>query len=259
LKFFDEMHLGRQTFVAALLWLSLLPTAAVYSQPNPAMGVNSQSDGIHVYAAPDDSAPSIAVLLVGENTMPVAESQGAGGVKWYLVKTKGGVVGWIKQSDSEQSKKIATFFRSLPREADGVSIDSPKTPPANALSGSIIVPVNLSGRSVIVPVTFNRTLTANLLLDTGASVTMISRRIASSLALYSTRSGLFSGIGGRVVAQIARVDSIKVGDAEVGGMSVSIYDFAASPQIDGLLGMDFLGRFRVSVDSAKQVLVLSPR
>ena len=76
---------------------------------------------------------------------------------------------------------------------------------------------------MIVPVTLNRTLTANLLLDTGASMTMISRRIASSLPLYPTRSGLISGIGGTVVAQIVRLDSIEVGDAEVNGMSMSIH------------------------------------
>jgi aspartyl protease family protein len=112
---------------------------------------------------------------------------------------------------------------------------------------------------MIVPVTLNRTLTANLLLDTGASMTMISRRIASSLALYPTRSGLISGIGGRVVAQIVRLDSIKVGDAEVNGMSISIHEISVNPQFDGLLGMDFLGRFQLSMDPAKSALILSPR
>jgi len=200
------------------------------------------------------------VLLPGESATPVAESQGAGGIKWHLIKIRSGAVGWIKQSDSEQSKKVDNFFRALPREAGGVSVDVAKTSAANAPGGSLIVPVNLSDGSMIVPVTLNRTLTANLLLDTGASMTMISRRIATSLALYPTRSGLISGIGGRVVAQIVRLDSIKVGDTEVNGMSISIHDISVNPQFDGLLGMDFLvGRFQLSMDPAKSALILSPR
>lgn len=90
-------------------------------------------------------------------------------------------------------------------------------------------------------------------------MTMISRRLAASLAIPSTGAGLFSGIGGTVSAQIARVDSIKVGDAEVSGMTVSIHDVSRFPQFDGLLGMDFLGRFQVSVDAAKKLLVLTTR
>jgi aspartyl protease family protein len=113
--------------------------------------------------------------------------------------------------------------------------------------------------SIIVPVTLNRTLNANLLLDTGASMTMVSRRIATALALYATSSRQFSGVGGNVTAQIARVDSLKVGDAEVNGMPVSIHDLSQTPVFEGLLGMDFLGRFQVSVDTAKRVLVLNPR
>jgi predicted aspartyl protease len=117
----------------------------------------------------------------------------------------------------------------------------------------------VNGRSVIVPVTFNRSVNANLLLDTGASMTMISPRLATTLALPSTGAGLFSGIGGTVSAPIARVESIKVGDAEISGMAVSVHDVSRFPHFEGLLGMDFLGRFQVSVDAAKKLLVLTPK
>ena len=58
-------------------------------------------------------------------------------------------------------------------------------------------------------------------------------------------------------APVARIESIKVGDAEVSGMMVSIHDAARFPQFEGLLGMDFLGRFQISVDWDKQLLVLT--
>ncbi|MGH7797683.1 MAG: aspartyl protease family protein [Candidatus Binatia bacterium] len=215
--------------------------------------------GIPVYAAADDSALTIGTLAMGEKVTPIAETQSGGGIKWYLVKTKSGVVGWIRHKDNEQSKNAENFFRSLPTEPAGIAVEIQPSSADAARRGAVIIPVHVKGRSVIVPVTFNRSVNANLLLDTGASMTMISRRLATNLALPSSGAGLFAGIGGTVSAQIARVDSIKVGDAEVSGMAVSIHDVSRSPQFDGLLGMDFLGRFQVSVDAAKKLLVLTPR
>jgi len=252
---------------AARLGIAVLAFSHLMAQPIPA-----QSDGsaerpreapaaaeIPVYAAADDSALQIGTLTAGEKVTPLAESQSGGGIKWYLVKTKSGVVGWIRQKDNEQSKTVENFFRSLRTEPAGIAVEIQSTSAGPARRGAVIIPVKVSGRSVIVPVTFNHSLNADLLLDTGASMTMISRRLAASLAIPSTGAGLFSGIGGTVSAQIARVDSIKVGDAEVSGMTVSIHDVSRFPQFDGLLGMDFLGRFQVSVDAAKRLLVLTTR
>ena len=220
--------------------------------------IDAASSGLPLYATAEENAQVIGMLPAGEITTPMAETQGASGLKWYLVKTKNGVIGWIKQSDSEQAKKLDSFFRSLPKES-AISVQIPIVSSSSAPRGSIVVPVMLSHNSIIVPVTFNRSLTANLLLDTGASMTMISRRIATGLSLYANRSRVFSGVGGAVTAQVARLDSIKVGDAEIGGIDVSIHDLSQGRQFEGLLGMDFLGRFQVSVDAAKQLLVLSPR
>jgi len=215
--------------------------------------------GIPVYAAADESTSVIGRLADGENPTPVAESRGAGGIRWYLVKTKSGVVGWLKHTENEQSKNVADFFRSLPAERVSIAIEPRARSTAANQSGAVTVPVTVNGRAVIVPVTFNRSVNANLLLDTGASMTMISRRVATALALSTTGAALLSGIGGTVSAPIARIESVQVGDVEVTGMAVSVHDISRPAQFEGLLGMDFLGRFQVSVDSAKKLLVLTPK
>jgi hypothetical protein len=247
----------RKHFVAGFLVALVI---ADYSRAprEVAAQADDSSDRFPLYASADDNAQVVGTLAPGESTTPMAETQSAGGIKWYLVKTKSGVVGWIKQSDDARSKKLESFFRSLPAETSNVA-HIPIAPVSSAPKGSMIVPVMIIRNSIIVPVTLNRTLSANLLLDTGASMTMVSRRIATALALYATSSRQFSGVGGNVTAQIARVDSLKVGDAEVNGMPVSIHDLSQTPVFEGLLGMDFLGRFQVSVDTAKRVLVLNPR
>src|SRR5512135_745139 len=225
------------------LIVSLCPVAS--AQSDPANQTAAQAAGIQVYATADDASPPVGILPPGANVKPSAESQGAGGVRWYLINTPQGVTGWIQQSDSAEAKKVADFFRRLPAEPSGIAIDIPTGSAAAAPRGAVIVPV-----------TFNHSGTANLILDTGASVTMITGKVAADLRIPTTGSGLLTGIGGTVRAQVARVDSVKVGDAEVAGMTVSIHDPLRNSSFEGLLGMDFLGRFQVSVDPEKKLLIL---
>jgi predicted aspartyl protease len=66
-------------------------------------------------------------------------------------------------------------------------------------------------------------------------------------------------VGGPVLVGIVRLDSLKVGAAEVNDLSILVHDFSSDPRVEGLLGMDFLSRFQVGFDSQKHLIVLSPR
>ena len=66
-------------------------------------------------------------------------------------------------------------------------------------------------------------------------------------------------VGGIITVPLARLGSLKVGDAEVQDLVVSIHDFSPDPRIEGLLGMDFLKHFHVSLDARRNLLVLGPR
>ena len=112
---------------------------------------------------------------------------------------------------------------------------------------------------MIVSVNFNNRIAANLLLDTGASRTMISSRIAKILRLQSLGSGTGYGIGGVVTVSTARVESVKLGKMEMQNLPVMIHDFSRDPSYEGLLGFDFLSHFHMSLDLQKAVLVLTPR
>jgi hypothetical protein len=259
LKILAEANLARATFVTALLLVSLLAISFVRPQSAPAAETTEKFDGIHIYATPDDSTPPIATLLAGEGTTPVGESQGAGGTKWYLIKTKSGVVGWIKQGDSEQSKKVDSFFKSLPRETSATAVSLPNVSSAAAPRGAIMVPILMAGRSAIVSVTFNQTISGNLMLDTGASNTVISRRLANLLSLRATGKQVFHTAGGLISVMLAPLQSLKVGEAEANNLIVAVHDFSPNPGLEGLLGMDFLSRYQVGLDSQRQVLILAPR
>ena len=241
-------HLG-----AAALLFAALPCPAAFSQSDP-----GKAEAIPVYGSPDETTAPIAVLSASEAGTPVAESHGTGGVKWYLIRTKSGVVGWIKRSDNAQSKKLDDFFKSLPPEPSIVA-QIPLTSSASAPRGSMMVPVSLLGRSAIVPVILNQSQRGNLMLDTGATSTVISQRLAALLSLRPVQRGFVQTVGGIISVSVAQLGSIRVGDAEVTDIPVIVHDFSRDPRIEGLLGMDFLGRYHVGLDAQKQVLVLSPR
>jgi len=212
-----------------------------------------------LFVTADESSEIVATLSKQQAYVPLAEARGIDGAKWYLVRTDTGAVGWMKKSNEEEIKKLDSYFKPVPVD---LLFPKPADVPSSrsgSPSGRITVPVESNGSSVIVRVVFNGSVTANLFLDTGATRTMVSRRIARSLGVSTLGSAIMSGIGGRVVAPMARLQSIKVGEAEVSNLIVSIHDFSPDPRIEGLLGLDFLNQFEISLDARKRQLFLTPR
>jgi hypothetical protein len=244
------------TVVVVWAVCSAAPSAAQTDSPRAPVASTAVTQ---LFSAPEESSPPAGILPAGESAIPVAETLGAGGDKWHLIKTKSGVLGWIKQSNSDQSKKLESFFKSLPQESSPIAMPIPSASATAAPRGAVIVPVQFAGRSVIVSALLNRSVTGSLILDTGATSTVISRRLANLLSIRPTTTMVGQTVGGLITAPIARLSSLKIVTAEVIDLSVIIHDFSRDPRIEGLLGMDFLGQFRVSLDSQKQLLVLSPR
>lgn len=243
--------------VFALALFASIRRGAYGASSQPPLAQNVE---VRVLAAPDEFSELVETVGDGESLSPMGETTGPGGLKWFMVKTRNGNVGWIKASDNTAVRKIDGHFRSLRHEA---TVIGPGSAPASISSktsgGAIMIPVKILAGHAIVPVTFNNSVTANLMVDTGASRTMVSKRVARDLRLSSMGSGTGYGVGGRVTVSISRVESVKVGEVEIQNMPVSIHDFSPDPSYEGLLGVDFLGRFHMSLDSAKQVMVLTPR
>lgn len=51
----------------------------------------------------DDESEKIALLSVGENLVPMIQSEGSS--QWFMVKTQKGLVGWVKSVDVKQESK----------------------------------------------------------------------------------------------------------------------------------------------------------
>lgn len=229
---------------------------AASSQSRP-----SVNERVEVFSSAEETATLIETVSDGASLTPMAEIMGAGGVKWFMIKTPAGNVGWIKAGENSAARQVDGHFRALPKESTSISPagNSPDSLVKTSSQGKATIPIQVRGRHIIVAVTFNDSVTGNLVLDTGAGQTMISKRIANDLRLYSTGAGTRIGVGGAVSVSTANIDAIRVGDADVKNMRVSIHDLPFDAFEEGLLGMDFLGHFQMSLDIEKRVLILAPR
>lgn len=118
-------------------------------------------------------------------------------------------------------------------------------PAAGSATGVVQVPiVRRSGRTPVIAVTFNGQGTYEMILDTGASGTLITARMAEELGVEP--NGIVEAEiadGSRVEFLTAEVQSIAVSDARVDNVNVAI---AMDTDI-GLLGHDFFGDFDISI------------
>jgi len=57
---------------------------------------------------------------------------------------------------------------------------------------------------------------------------------------------------------VGRIDSLRLGAAELRDVEVALLDLPASVKLDGLLGVNVLDRFRVTLEFRRSTLVLRP-
>ena len=89
----------------------------------------TQSREVNVFGEADESSSVVEIIGDGRSLAPIAEMIGAGGLKWFMVKTESGNVGWIKAGDNAEAKRIDDHFRALPKESVAIR---PAVAPAGA-------------------------------------------------------------------------------------------------------------------------------
>jgi clan AA aspartic protease (TIGR02281 family) len=123
---------------------------------------------------------------------------------------------------------------------------------------TIQVPFQTRGAAVLVPAKVNGQSIGHFILDTGATYTSVSRRVADTLGISSREGSVrLSTASGVIQAPLALLDEVDVGGAVARHVPAVIHDLPnAPPTIVGLLGLSFLERFRVNLDLSSGVLLL---
>lgn len=104
----------------------------------------------------------------------------------------------------------------------------------------------------------------SFIVDTGASHSVISTHTAEKLGLTEKASCCESlhgrgaqGAGDPVVARMATIESLRVGDTESRNIEVAIVDLAnlsrtLQQTLDGIIGKNFMQNYKVIIDYPRQ-------
>ncbi len=104
----------------------------------------------------------------------------------------------------------------------------------------------------------------DLILDTGATYTCVSESLAQQLDLPPRRLGvgIGVGVGGAGQVRMVHMDSLRVGGAAVETVPACVLELTAlraiAADVEGLLGLNFLRNYHVTLDFERNVLVLGP-
>ncbi len=132
-----------------------------------------------------------------------------------------------------------------------------------------LVEIEENNFHLFVSITFNNDETGEIIIDTGASKTVFD---ANRLEKYSEKIELdedikSSGINANLTdAQLVTVNEIKIGDLVIKNFKAvlfnldhinSLYADINNKQVWGLLGGDFLNKYKAKIDYEKKLLILN--
>lgn len=120
------------------------------------------------------------------------------------------------------------------------------------------------GAALVVPVAVNDEGPFPFVLDTGATLTCVDQALADELKLQDAVGavGYGGGIRGMSAMRLVSIESVAFGSARVTELNGCVVDLQpmqkAGLDIRGLLGLNFLKAYRVTIDFEKQIVRLEP-
>lgn len=204
-------------------------------------------------------------LLVLCGVWPVAESaadlyrwrddQG----RWHFSDSPQNVPAQIREKAREPQVESGNLniIPTTPRKTRNKSVQNGTVSKGKELSIPFIANEGYADR-VIINITFNNSVTAPILVDTGSPGLVITSDLATRLGLIDPDGNnllvLISGIGGREIAAKAIVDKINIGNITETFIPTHIIR-PASAAYQGLIGMDILSQYSLTIDSANRRLI----
>ena len=99
------------------------------------------------------------------------------------------------------------------------------------------------------------------MVDSGAERMMISHNAATRLGIdyaHPVRRDPIVGVGGALSVPVVRLDRVRIGGAVVPNLLASVYDLPPLFRADGVIGLNYLRRFRVTLEFDTRELILRP-
>ncbi len=126
-------------------------------------------------------------------------------------------------------------------------------------AGKIVVNFNPGSSRITVDAVVNGWVTQNFLVDTGASIVTITSSTAEAMGLQvGAPRHTLSTVGGTVKAAAVTIDSIEIDGWVEYDIRAFVVDIPNRPGL-GLLGLNYLSRFRMDLKTDQGTLLLTPR
>ena len=133
----------------------------------------------------------------------------------------------------------------------------------SALSNLEAIALTAVGAHFVVTTQINRQYPAALMIDTGASLSVLSKAyfehlgIENGIELLGNRK--ISTAGGEVNAPVYRFESLSINQYQVANVEFVILELSNMEGSQGLLGMNFLQNYKFEIDQEARVLLLEKR
>jgi clan AA aspartic protease (TIGR02281 family) len=134
-----------------------------------------------------------------------------------------------------------------------------RTSPRQSDVDESTVRLERAGGGWLVNVVLNDTRKARFLVDTGASLTVLSPELADELGIKPSRPPRILKLltmSGETEGPAVTIPSLQVGDHEARGVAGVIH---ALPDLEGILGNTFLARFSITLDARRGLLIVRRR
>jgi clan AA aspartic protease (TIGR02281 family) len=125
--------------------------------------------------------------------------------------------------------------------------------------GKIVINFNPGSRQIPLTAVLNRSSYQKFIVDTGASMVTIPRSTAQELglAIPNPKRKIFTA-GGVQYAPEVNISAITIDGWEVNNVKALVLDLPNQPDW-GLLGLNYLERFRMDMNTEEGILLLEPR
>ena len=132
---------------------------------------------------------------------------------------------------------------------------------AAKLSKTIVIPFDYSQKEILVKARINNGEELDFLFDTGASDTIIDRRVAAENFLLKEGVADMHALSGRVTTSTSSIGRLEVGNLIVNDIDARILDLSSQSRqigrrLGGIIGTNIISRYVVTIDYGKATLTI---
>jgi clan AA aspartic protease (TIGR02281 family) len=167
----------------------------------------------------------------------------------------------LKENDWQTAERLLQGMLFPSELADDIQIVQMRISALKAQENKIVIRFNPGSKQIPVNATLNERLKQSFIVDTGATLVTIPISTAEQLGISQLdrlpRRTVHTAGGTRQAPELV-LASVTLDGWQVRNVTALVLDLPGQSEL-GLLGLNFLNRFRVDLDSEQGLLLLEPR